>query len=103
MEPKIKIPAEELRKFCEQWKVSELALFGSVLREDFSERSDIDILVSFSHDARTKLFDMVRMKADLEQLLGRPVDLHTRKAVESSRNPIRRKAILDSATVVYGA
>lgn len=100
---KIQLPEAELERFCQRWKVSELALFGSVLRDDFRPDSDVDVLVTFSPDARWSLFDMVRMERDLEALLSRPVDLVERKAVESSENYIRRKHILSSLVPVYVA
>ena len=100
---KIQLPETEIERFCQRWKVSELALFGSVLREDFRPDSDVDVLVTFSPGARWSLFDMVRMEKDLEAILGRPVDLVERKAVESSENYIRRKHILNSFVPVYVA
>ncbi len=100
---KIQLPEAEIERFCQRWKISELALFGSVLREDFRPDSDVDVLVTFSPDARWSLFDMVRMERDLEAILGRPVDLVERKAVESSENYIRRKHILSSLVPVYVA
>lgn len=53
-EPKIEIPTDEIADFCRRWKVTELALFGSVLREDFGPESDVDALVSFAPDTRLK-------------------------------------------------
>ena len=100
---KIQLPEAEIERFCQRWKISELALFGSVLREDFRPDSDVDVLVTFSPHARWSLFDMVRMERDLEAILGRPVDLVERKAVESSENYIRRKHILSSFVPVYVA
>lgn len=81
----------------------ELALFGSVLREDFSPRSDVDVLVTFAEGSHHGLFDLVDMQEELETILGRKVDLVSRRGVETSRNPYRRRAILDSAPVVYAA
>jgi uncharacterized protein len=103
MTARIAIPEPEGRAFCQRWRVTELALFGSVLRDDFRPDSDIDVLVRFHPDARPTLFDLVRMQDELEHLLGRPVDLVSRRAVESSRNPLRRNALLSSAEVVCGA
>jgi hypothetical protein len=98
----IAIPENRLMDFCRRWKVAEMAIFGSALREDFGPDSDIDILVSFNADARWGLFDLVRMEEELTALLGRPVDLVARLAVEQSENYIRRKSILENAEVVYG-
>lgn len=100
---KVQLPEAEIERFCQRWKISELALFGSVLREDFRPDSDIDVLVTFDPGARWSLFDMARMERDLEAILGRRVDLVERKAVESSENYIRRKHILSSLVPVYVA
>jgi predicted nucleotidyltransferase len=96
-------PAERIAEFCRRWKISELSLFGSSLREDFRPDSDIDLLYTFESDARRSLFDLVEMEDELSQLLGRKVDLVSRRAVERSHNWIRRKAILESARRVYGS
>ena len=103
MTARIEVPADGIVAFCEGWQVSELALFGSVMRDDFGPESDVDVLVSFDPGARRTLFDMVRMEDELSRLFGRKVDLITRAAIESSRNYIRRKAILESAQIVYAA
>ena len=81
----------------------ELALFGSALRDDFGPESDVDVLVSFDRDAKLTLFDMSRMEEELEAMFGRRVDIVSRRGIEASRNHLRRKAILDSAEVIYGA
>lgn len=99
----IAIPQEEIAAFCQRWQVDELALFGSVLRSDFRSDSDIDVLVHFRPQTRHTLFDMVRMQEELKQIFGREIDLVSRRGLEMSRNYIRKKAILDSAEVVYGA
>jgi predicted nucleotidyltransferase len=94
---------DELAAYCQRWKISELAVFGSVLREDFGPASDVDVLVSFADGADWGLFDHARMQQELADLIGRRVDLLTRRAVESSSNWIRREAILSSAEVVHAA
>lgn len=99
----ISIPNDALQSFCRRWKVSELSLFGSVLREDFRPDSDVDVLVSFEPDAHWSLFDVLRMEEDLQELFGRKVDLVERKAVERSENYIRRKKILSDLRPVYVA
>ncbi len=68
-----------------------------------SNPSDIDVLVVFKDDARPTLFDLVSMEESLQEIFGRKVDLVTRKEIESSPNYIRRKAILDTAQVIYAA
>jgi predicted nucleotidyltransferase len=99
----IDIPQEKIAEFCERWEVVEFALFGSVLREDFGPESDIDVLITFAPHAKRTLFDHVDMQDELEELLGRKVDLVSRRGVERSRNRYRRQEILDSAEVVYAA
>ena len=103
METRIMIPQEEVAAFCQRWRVVELALFGSVLRDDFGPDSDVDVLVRFESEQTPGLFGIVRMEQELSELLGRQVDVVTRGAVENSRNYIRLKAILNSAQVVYAA
>ena len=85
---------EKLRDFCRKWKMTEFSLFGSVVRDDFGPESDVDVLVTFAEDAPWSLFDMVHMEDELVEIFGRHVDLLTRRAVERSRNPIRRDSIL---------
>ncbi len=94
---------EALRTFCEKWGVAELAVFGSVLRDDFRPDSDIDFLVTWAPGRRPRLFAMFEMKDELVALLGREVDLAQRQVVEADRNQFRRKAILDSAKTIYAA
>ena len=97
------VPLEDVAAFCERWRIVELALFGSVLRDDFGPDSDVDVLVRFEEEARHTLFDLSRMEAELEAIFEREVDLVSRRGVERSRNHLRRTAILESAEVVYGS
>ena len=97
----INLPTEKIAEFCKKWKIKEFALFGSVLREDFKPDSDIDVLVTFSEDAKHTLFDVVHMEEELKNIFGRDVDLISRRGIESSRNYIRRKAILSSRKSIY--
>ena len=99
----INIPREEISNFCKRWRIRELALFGSVLRGDFSPNSDIDLLVTFNSEANWGLLDHLRMEQELEEMLGRKIDLLSKQAVERSHNWLRRQEILNTAEVVYGA
>ena len=101
MTTKIAIPEEQIAAFCRKWKITELALFGSVLRDDFGPDSDLDILVQFDPSTRHTLFDMVRMENELKEIFGRDVDLVDRVGIEESRNYIRRKEILSSLEPIY--
>lgn len=99
----IPVNQERLAAFCERYHIRRLSFFGSVLRDDFRPDSDVDVLVEFLPEAQHSLFDLVRMQDELEGILGRKVDLVSRRGVEGSRNPLRKRAILESAEVVYGA
>lgn len=100
---KIRIPQAKLAEFCRRWNISELALFGSALREDFRSDSDVDVLVSFAPEARVTLIDMVHMQDELKDIFKRDVDLVSRRGLERSRNYLRRKQILGSAQVIHVA
>ena len=87
---KLEVPDEAIAEFCRRWKITELALFGSVLREDFGPDSDVDVLVRFEPDAPWDLWHVIEIKEELAGLVGRNVDLAEREAVEESQNPFRR-------------
>ena len=97
---RIPIDLEKIADFCRRWKIKEMSLFGSVLRDDFGPESDIDILVSFFEDAHWSLFDWVDMIEELKRITGREVDLVERGAI---RNPFRRQAILANNEIIYAA
>lgn len=96
----LSIDRQILGDFCRRWRVTELALFGSVLRDSFRPDSDIDVLVTFEPDAPWSLWDLSRMRGELEALFGRSVDLVEKKGL---RNPFRRQSILSDARVIYAA
>lgn len=100
---KIQLPQPELAAFCQKWKIKEMSFFGSVLREDFRSDSDIDIIVNFEDNSTWGILELVRMKRELKTLLGREVDLMTKKSIEQSHNWIRRQEILGTAQIVYVA
>ena len=99
----IDVPKERIASFCQKWKIAELALFGSVLREDFRPDSDVDVLVRFSPDSDWGVEHLLDMKEELESLFGRAVDLVEKRLVEESRNYIRRKHILSHMETLYAA
>jgi hypothetical protein len=103
MSPRISLEMDKIVEFCSKWKITELALFGSVIRDDFSPESDVDVLVSFSSDSHTSLFDLVDMEEELAAIIGRKVDIVCREGIERSSNFIRKRAILDTAEVLYAA
>ena len=103
MDARALAPDEQIVEFCRRWKIAELSLFGSVLRDDFRPESDVDVLVSFRADADWGLLDHVAMQEELSVLFGRRVDLVSRRAIERGSNWIRRKAILSTAQPLYVA
>jgi predicted nucleotidyltransferase len=95
------LPNNALQQFCSKWQITELALFGSVLRDDFRADSDIDVLVSFTPNAPWTLLDLVNMEHELADLTGRDIDLVEKQAIEGSHNWLRRDEILSTAQVIY--
>lgn len=99
----INVSESEIAAFCQKWLIEEFALFGSAVRGELDKNSDIDVLVSFSPEAKWTLFDHVDMQDELRSLFGQDVDLVSRKGIERSQNYIRRREIIDSARVMYAA
>lgn len=103
MKLQIEIDNQQIVEFCHRWKIKELALFGSVLRDDFRPDSDVDVLVTFEPDGGFTFDNRVEMLDEIEKIFGRKVDLLERKIVERSENYIRRRHILQSLEPVYVA
>lgn len=98
---RLTISEKELGEICQQWKITELALFGSILREDFREDSDVDLLVSFASEAPQGLLTLAKIKHQLENSLNRTVDLVVKEAIQEGENWIRRQEILSTAVIIY--
>jgi len=96
----IEISESQLAELCRKWKVTELSLFGSILRDDFGPDSDVDVLVVFQPDAPWSLWDLLDMREELQDLFGRTIDLVEKEAL---RNPFRRYEILKNHKVLYAA
>ena len=99
----LNLPMAQIKDLCDRWQITEFALFGSILRDDFQPTSDIDVLITFAPDARKGLLTLARIKHELEDLLGRDVDILTKKSIEQSHNVVRSRNILNSAQVLYVA
>jgi predicted nucleotidyltransferase len=93
----IAVPQQELTEFCHRHQVRRLSVFGSVLRDDFGPRSDVDVLVEFELEASVSLFDLGGMQVELSELLGRDVDLKT----PGFLSRYFRQRVLDEARVLY--
>ncbi len=97
--PAVELPMDEIAELCKRYHVTELSLFGSVLRDDFRPDSDVDILVTFEENAPIGLFEFVDLQDALAKSLGRRVDLVSKRGLKS----IIRDDVLTSARVIYAA
>ena len=96
----VAVDSERIQEFCRRWKVRELSLFGSVIRPDFRDESDVDVLVDLYPGHGLTLYDWQDMIGELDEIFGRRVDLVAKSGL---RNPLRRRAILQTAETVYDA
>jgi predicted nucleotidyltransferase len=94
---RIEVPSEQITEFCRRNHIRRLALFGSVLRDDFTPESDVDVLVEFEPDHRFTYFTLARVEDDLSALLGRKVDLHVPRML----HPFLRDKVLSQAEELY--
>jgi len=94
----IEIQKDKIAEFCRKNHIKKLALFGSILREDFRPESDIDMLVEFEPGHRIGLITLAGLELELSEILGRKVDLRT--AAELSR--YFRDEVVQTAEVQYG-
>lgn len=95
--PRLDLPMEQIAAICRKYHVRELSLFGSVLRDDFGPESDVDFLVVFEPEARIGFVKLFGLQHEFEELLQRSVDVVPKDGL----NPVIRKAVLDSARVIY--
>lgn len=96
---KVVIPKDRIAEFCKKNHIRKLSIFGSALRDDFAVESDIDILVEFSPGTRVGLIRFAGLEMELEEILGRRVDLNTPGFI--SRH--YRDRVLAEAEVQYDA
>ncbi|GFZ92324.1 nucleotidyltransferase family protein [Okeania sp. KiyG1] len=95
---RLKISEEEIAEFCQRWNIVELALFGSVLRDDFNSDSDVDILVVYDTSSQLTLSKLLDMQEELEVKFGRAVDVVEKAMI---KNPYRLANILKTHQVIY--
>lgn len=96
---RIAIPDQQVANLCQRFQVHSLALFGSVLREDFRPDSDVDMLVDFDPNAQIGFVALARLQRELADLLGRPVDLVPRQGLK----PVIRDHVLANTEEIYAA
>ncbi len=99
----INIPDQRVKEICRNYSIKELSLFGSVLSGDFNLESDIDLLIEFNPESSISLFDLIDLKKELEEVFGREVDIVSKNAIKRSRNPLRKKGILENYRVIYAS
>ncbi len=97
----IDLPMSSLEEFCQRWQIQELAVFGSVLRSDFSCDSDIDFLYTLMPNTFWGLTDLIKAEEELAELTERRVDLVSKKSIQRNHNWLRRKNILLTARTIY--
>ena len=96
---KVTLPLDSIAQFCRRWSIARLEVFGSVLRDDFRPDSDVDLIASYAPAAHWSLLDRIHMKHELEDMLGREVDLLNRRALQ--RGDGRSAVILAHTQLLY--
>ena len=91
---------DDVLYLCKKYCIIELSIFGSSIRDDFTQNSDIDILVSFAPISQITLFDIIELENEFSILLNRKVDIVEK---ESLKNPIRKNKILSTREIIYAA
>jgi predicted nucleotidyltransferase len=97
IQPHLEVPRDKIIEFCQKYPIRKLSLFGSVLRDDFRPDSDVDVLVEFESGAKISYFDLAGMQIELEEILGRSVDIGTPDMLSK----YIRKNVLEGALVIY--
>ena len=93
----VRIPKDRIAEFCRRNHIRRLSLFGSVLRDDFTSESDVDLLVEFDPDHIPGLITLSSMEIELSEILGRKADLRTAEDL----SPYFRQQVVESAQVQY--
>jgi predicted nucleotidyltransferase len=99
----IELDSDALKAFCRKWKIKELAVFGSYLNDTFRPDSDVDFLAEFEADEEWDLIDELRMRDELERIVGRRVDLMCRQALETGGNALFQREVLNTAKRIYAS
>ena len=100
----IDFDSQSIRDFCNKWKIKELSVFGSILRDDFCPDSDIDFMADFEDCPQVDnydLFDGIHMREELAQIVGRDVDLVDKSVIKCDSNRFIRAVLLSTAEAVY--
>ena len=87
-------------QLCKKYYITELSIFGSSIRDDFTQNSDVDILVSFDDNSIITLFDIMELEIELSKLFRKEVNIVEKKSL---KNPIRRNRIMSTREIIYAA
>ena len=98
--PKLEINENKVKEIASSYKILELYIFGSALRQDFNDKSDIDLLIKLSKNSGYSIFELIEIKEKFEKLFNRKIDL---VELEGLRNPYRKEEILKTAKMIYAA
>ena len=101
--PRIPLSDSAIKAFCDKWQISEVWVFGSVLRDDFGPDSDFDVAIAYCDGVSWPWTGIPQITDELAQLMGRPVDVGMRAAIDEDRNPYRRNHILKRITSLYAS
>jgi hypothetical protein len=93
----IELPVEQLIAYCEQHNIRRLSVFGSALRDDFTEKSDLDLLVEYDPEAIVTFLDMATQEIELSEITGYKVDLRTPEDLSH----FFRQEVVENAELVY--
>ena len=97
---RLHVSLADIEAYCQRWQITEFALFGSVLRDDFRPDSDVDVLITFAPAYRLTLSSWLDMQEEIENLFGRKVDLTQKQLL---KNPYSRAEILKTNRVIYAS
>jgi uncharacterized protein len=95
----IELPLDKIAEICRKYNVRQMGIFGSAARGEAAPDSDIDILVEFLPDSGMSLFRLDDLNRELEELLGRKVDLASKRGLK----PRVRPYVMRDLRIVYEA
>ena len=99
MSVRIQVNRERVAQFCQRHRIRKLAVFGSVLRDDFRPDSDVDVLVEFEPGCRLGLFEVIRMQREFSAIIGREADFRTPEDL----GRYMRRRVMSESEVLYAA
>ena len=94
------IDNKKIEAFCKKWMIQEFAIFGSFLRVDFDDQSDVDVLITFLPNV-TWGFEIAELREELSQIFKRRIDILNKRSLEMSKNTYKKDEILKSCKVIY--